>query len=77
MNRFACYHCGKHLSFRLDQFGMHIKCPKCQQKIQVGMAPKDERPTRSLQALLTRERLQIGLLCMLITLAVWMTWNLF
>ena len=30
MNKFACYHCGKHLAFRLDQFGKTMKCPKCQ-----------------------------------------------
>ncbi len=45
MNRFSCHHCGKHLSYRIDQLGKRIKCPKCQGVLKVGLQEAPENVT--------------------------------
>lgn len=42
MYRFSCQHCGKHLSYRIEQLGKKIKCPKCRNSLQVGMQQKSQ-----------------------------------
>ena len=75
-NRFACYHCGKHLSFRLDQFGMRVKCPKCLKPIYIGMKPKDEK-SRGGAGFLTAERLRAAFALSLLAVAGILLWRVF
>lgn len=42
MNRFTCHQCGKRLSYRMEQLGKRIKCPKCQCVLQCGMQQKPD-----------------------------------
>lgn len=81
MNKFSCYHCGKHLAFRLDQFGKWMKCPKCQKEIQIGASKppvKESGGSAALAAtLFTPSRLRVGLVSVLWVAAVVLLWRAF
>lgn len=40
MYRFTCHYCGKKLSYRMEQLGKRIKCPKCEGVLQCGLQGK-------------------------------------
>lgn len=78
MNRFACHHCGKHLSYRIDQLGKRIKCPKCKGVLQVGM---QERPQSTgpggFTLIAPSERRRLLIASGLIVVAIAMIWYSF
>jgi hypothetical protein len=43
MHKYTCPNCGKHLSYTINQLGKRIKCPKCQQSLQVGLGTTPEK----------------------------------
>ncbi len=74
MNKFSCYNCGKHLSFRLDQIGKRMKCPKCQTEIKIG-ANKPPSQGTTAGSLLTQQRLVVGTVGILVIGAGVLIWQ--
>jgi DNA-directed RNA polymerase subunit RPC12/RpoP len=77
-HRFACEHCGKHLSYRLDQFGMRIKCPKCGQMIHVGVKSQESGSAEGGGvAFLSQNRWRVAFVFGLLAVAGVMLWRAF
>jgi phage FluMu protein Com len=78
MYRFTCHYCGKKLSYRMEQLGKRIKCPKCQGVLQCGMQGKvttDEASQKGeRRALSDYEKKQWLVASVLVVAALFMIW---
>jgi len=72
MNKFSCPYCGKHLAFRLEQFGKWMNCPKCSRSIQIGHGKPREKGRRSRggAALMSPDRVRVAMLSLLLFVVV-------